>query len=199
MTMGEREHTLAEHTSAPDAAAPTERRPAGAPSIGPALALKGVSCWYGGFRAVKDVSLGVPRGRITAFIGPSGCGKSTVLRTVNRMNDLVTGFRLEGRVDFHGEDLYRSGVDPVDVRRRIGMVFQKPNPFPKSIRENITFGPKIAGYRGDLDELVESTLRRAALWDEVKDKLDRSAMALSGGQQQRLCIARAIEIGRAHV
>jgi phosphate transport system ATP-binding protein len=157
-----------------------------------AVRLEHVSCWYGGFRAVKDISLVVPRGRITAFIGPSGCGKSTVIRTINRMNDLVAGFRLDGRVDFQGEDLYRGGADPVDIRRRIGMVFQKPNPFPKSIYDNVAFGARINGYRGDLDELVEQSLRRAALWDDVKDKLRQSGLALSGGQQQRLCIARAI-------
>jgi phosphate transport system ATP-binding protein len=126
------------------------------------------------------------------MIGPSGCGKTTVLRCLNRMNDLVEGARVEGTVRYHGVDLYDPQVDPVEVRRRIGMVFQKPNPFPKSIRDNVTFGPKIAGAKGDLEEIVETSLRKAALWDEVKDKLGRSAMALSGGQQQRLCIARAI-------
>ena len=133
-----------------------------------------------------------PRGKITALIGPSGCGKSTVLRTMNRMNDLVPSFRLDGAILLDGQDLYGRAVDPVAVRRRVGMVFQKPNPFPKSIYDNIAFGPKIAGYKGDMDELVEESLRRAALWDEVKDKLKESGLALSGGQQQRLCIARAI-------
>jgi phosphate transport system ATP-binding protein len=151
-----------------------------------------VSCFYGSFRAVKDISLEVPRNRVTALIGPSGCGKSTVLRTINRMNDLVATFRLEGRVVFDGQDLYRTGADAVDIRRRIGMVFQKPNPFPKSIYDNVAFGPRINGFRGDLDDLVEHCLRRAALWNEVKDKLKHPALALSGGQQQRLCIARAI-------
>ena len=136
----------------------------------------------------------IPRGQITAFIGPSGCGKSTVLRALNRMNDLIEGCSLKGRVIFDGQDLYARDVDPVEVRRRIGMVFQKPNPFPKSIYENIAFGARINGYRGDMDELVERSLRKAAIWDETKDKLKESGYALSGGQQQRLCIARAIAI-----
>jgi phosphate transport system ATP-binding protein len=154
--------------------------------------LEGVSCYYDAFRAVRDVSLKVPRRGVTALIGPSGCGKSTVLRTINRMNDLIPTFRLDGRILLDGEDLYGRDVDPVAVRRQVGMVFQKPNPFPKSISENIAFGPRINGFRGDLKELVEQSLRRAALWDEVKDKLGQSALSLSGGQQQRLCIARAI-------
>ena len=141
---------------------------------------------------MKEVSLDIPRQRITAFIGPSGCGKSTLLRSINRMNDLIPTARVEGHMLFHDEDLYADYVDPVEVRRRIGMVFQKPNPFPKSIYDNVAFGPRVTGYKGDLDELVERSLRRAALWDEVKDKLKQSGLALSGGQQQRLCIARAI-------
>jgi phosphate transport system ATP-binding protein len=161
-------------------------------SLPTAVALQDVSIYYGAFRAVKNVTIDVPRQRITAFIGPSGCGKSTLLRSINRMNDLIPSARLEGHMLFHGEDLYADYVDPIEVRRRIGMVFQKPNPFPKSIYENIAFGPKVTGYKGDMDELVESCLRRAALWDEVKDKLKQSGLALSGGQQQRLCIARAI-------
>ncbi len=152
----------------------------------------GLAVYYGDFRAVRDVTLPVRRNEITALIGPSGCGKTTVLRCLNRMNDLVPDARIEGSVRYHGVDLYGDDVDPVEVRRRIGMVFQKPNPFPKSIEDNVLFGPKIAGFRGDTAELVEQSLRRAALWDEVKDKLKQSAMALSGGQQQRLCIARAI-------
>jgi phosphate transport system ATP-binding protein len=156
--------------------------------------LNRVSCYYGAFRAVRDVSLQVPRNRITALIGPSGCGKSTLLRSLNRMNDLVPSARLEGHVRYHGVDLYADGVDPVEVRRRIGMVFQKPNPFPKSIYENVAFGPRVAGFRGDMDELVERSLRRAAIWDEVKDKLKAPGTTLSGGQQQRLCIARAIAV-----
>jgi phosphate transport system ATP-binding protein len=156
--------------------------------------LDGLSCFYGSFRAVRDISLEVPRNKITALIGPSGCGKSTLLRSFNRMNDLIDTARIEGTVRYHGVDLYADGVDPVEVRRRIGMVFQKPNPFPKSIYDNVAFGPKVAGYRGDMDELVERSLRRAALWDDVKDKLKQAGTALSGGQQQRLCIARAIAV-----
>jgi phosphate transport system ATP-binding protein len=156
--------------------------------------LAGLSCFYGAFRAVRDISLQVPKNQITAIIGPSGCGKSTLLRSFNRMNDLVDSARIEGRILYHGVDLYADGVDPVEVRRRIGMVFQKPNPFPKSIYDNVSFGPKVAGHRGNMDELVERSLRRAALWDEVKDKLKQPGTALSGGQQQRLCIARAIAV-----
>ncbi|MEX2418302.1 MAG: phosphate ABC transporter ATP-binding protein PstB [Actinomycetota bacterium] len=154
--------------------------------------VKGLSVYYGDFRAIRDVTVPIRRNEITALIGPSGCGKTTFLRCLNRMNDLVDGARVEGTILYHGVDLYDPRVDPVEVRRRIGMVFQKPNPFPKSVYDNIAFGPKIAGYKGDMDELVERSLRRAALWDEVKDKLKRSGMELSGGQQQRLCIARAI-------
>ncbi len=160
----------------------------------PALELRGVSCWYGSFRAVKDVSLTIAKREVTALIGPSGCGKSTLLRTFNRMNDLIPGFRVEGEVRFEGRNIYDRDVDPVEIRRRIGMVFQKPNPFPKSVYENVAFGPRVNGYRGNLDELVEACLRKAALWDEVKDKLHQSGLALSGGQQQRLCIARAIAV-----
>jgi phosphate transport system ATP-binding protein len=151
-----------------------------------------VSVYYGSFRAVRDITVPIARHEITALIGPSGCGKTTFLRCLNRMNDLIEGARVEGSILYHGIDLYDDDVDPVEVRRRIGMVFQKPNPFPKSIYDNVAFGPKIAGYRGSMDELVEESLRRAALWDEVSGKLRDSAMALSGGQQQRLCIARAI-------
>jgi phosphate transport system ATP-binding protein len=154
--------------------------------------VRDLSVYYGDFRAVRDVTLPIYRNQITALIGPSGCGKTTFLRCLNRMNDLIESARVEGSLLYHGVDLYDPGVDPVEVRRRIGMVFQKPNPFPKSIYENIAFGPKIAGFKGDMDELVEDSLRRAALWDEVKDKLKESGLALSGGQQQRLCIARAI-------
>jgi phosphate transport system ATP-binding protein len=156
--------------------------------------LDGLSCFYGSFRAVRDVSLQVPRNQITALIGPSGCGKSTLLRSFNRMNDLIDGARIEGEIRYHGVDIYEAGVDPVEVRRRIGMVFQKPNPFPKSIYDNVAFGPKVAGFRGNMDQLVEESLRRAALWDDVKDKLKQPGTALSGGQQQRLCIARAIAV-----
>jgi phosphate transport system ATP-binding protein len=156
------------------------------------LDVRDLTVYYGDFRAVRDVSLPILQNEITALIGSSGCGKTTVLRCLNRMNDLIDGARVEGEVRYHDVDLYGAGVDPVEVRRRIGMVFQKPNPFPKSIYDNVAFGPKIAGYKGSMDELVEEALRGAALWDEVKDKLKASGMALSGGQQQRLCIARAI-------
>jgi phosphate transport system ATP-binding protein len=151
-----------------------------------------LAVYYGAFRAVRDINLPILKNEITALVGPSGCGKTTFLRCLNRMNDLIEGARVEGTLLYHGVDLYDEQVDPVEVRRRIGMVFQKPNPFPKSIYDNIAFGPKIAGYKGNMDELVEESLHRAALWDEVKDKLKESGMALSGGQQQRLCIARAI-------
>jgi phosphate transport system ATP-binding protein len=154
--------------------------------------VRDLSVYYGDFRAIRDVTLPIYRNQITALIGPSGCGKTTFIRCLNRMNDLIEGARVEGTLLYHGVNLYDEEVDPVEVRRRIGMVFQKPNPFPKSIYENIAFGPKIAGYKGNMDELVEESLRRAALWDEVKDKLKESGLALSGGQQQRLCIARAI-------
>jgi phosphate transport system ATP-binding protein len=151
-----------------------------------------LAVYYGSYRAVRDVNLPIRGNEITALIGPSGCGKTTVLRCLNRMNDLIEGARIEGSVKYHGVDLYDQAVDAVEVRRRIGMVFQKPNPFPKSIYDNISFGPKIAGMKVNMDDLVEECLHRAALWDEVKGKLKGSAMALSGGQQQRLCIARAI-------
>ena len=156
--------------------------------------LRDLGVWYGDFRAVRDVSLDIRQHEVTAFIGPSGCGKSTVLRCLDRMNDLVPGARVEGTVTYHGVDLYGPGVDPVEVRRRVGMVFQKPNPFPKSIYDNVAYGPRLHGRRkrAELDEVVEASLRKAALWDEVKDRLRESATGLSGGQQQRLCIARAI-------
>jgi phosphate transport system ATP-binding protein len=154
--------------------------------------MKNLDVYYGDFRAVRGVNVQVFRNNITAFIGPSGCGKTTVLRTLNRMNDLIETARIEGQVLYHSVDLYDKRVDPVEVRRRIGMVFQKPNPFPKSIYDNVAFGPKIAGFGGNMDELVERALRKAALWDEAKDRLKESAWSLSGGQQQRLCIARCI-------
>lgn len=147
---------------------------------------------YGRFKAVRDVAVKIQRGTITAFIGPSGCGKSTVLRCLNRMNDLVRGFHLKGRVIFRGQDIYASRVDPVAVRRHIGMVFQQPNPFAMSILRNVSFGLRLNRYKGPVEEKVEQALRQAALWDEVKDKIRSSALALSGGQQQRLCIARAV-------
>jgi phosphate transport system ATP-binding protein len=156
--------------------------------------VKDLSVFYGSFRAVRNVDMQITRNEVMAFIGPSGCGKTTVLRCFNRMNDLIDGARVEGSLSYHGVDLYDSKVNPVEVRRRIGMVFQKPNPFPKSIYDNVAYGPRIAGVRKDLDDLVEQSLRGAALWDEVKDRLKKSALGLSGGQQQRLCIARAIAV-----
>ena len=177
------------HTNPDSAAAPVGVQ---TPEREIALELRGVSCFYGSFRAVRDVSIDVARREVTALIGPSGCGKSTVLRTINRMNDLVPSFRLEGSILLDGQELYAPAVDAVELRRRVGMVFQKPNPFPKSIFDNVAFGARINGYQGNIAELVEASLRRAALWNEVKDKLKQSGLSLSGGQQQRLCIARAI-------
>lgn len=159
-----------------------------------ALRAERLSVFYGPTLAVRDVNLEVPTHEIVAFIGPSGCGKSTVLRCFNRMNDLISGCRVEGRITFHGQDIYGKQVDAVGLRRRIGMVFQRANPFSQSIYDNIAWGARINGYRGDMDELVETSLRKAAVWDEVKDKLRDSGLSLSGGQQQRLCIARAIAI-----
>jgi phosphate transport system ATP-binding protein len=159
-----------------------------------AIKVKNLNLWYGNFQALTDVSLNFPKNKVTALIGPSGCGKSTLLRTLNRMNDLVGNVRTEGTIEFNGIDIYDRKIDAVEVRRRIGMVFQKPNPFPRSIRENILYGAKINGFRGDRDQLVEQSLRQAALWDEVKNDLKKSGLALSGGQQQRLCIARAIAV-----
>jgi phosphate transport system ATP-binding protein len=171
--------------------APREQAPdeAATPVV---ISIQDVSFYYGAFRAVKNITFDVPTHRITSIIGPSGSGKSTLLRSINRMNDLIAGTRVEGKIMYHDEDLYASYVDPVEVRRRIGMVFQKPNPFPKSIYDNVAFGPRLNGFKGDLDGLVEQSLKRAAIWDEVKDKLKQSGLSLSGGQQQRLCIARAI-------
>ena len=159
-----------------------------------AIEAKHLDIYYGDFLAVTDVNLKIEKQKITAIIGPSGCGKSTVLRAFNRMNELVPTAWAEGEVLYHGKNIYDDDVDPVEVRRRIGMVFQKPNPFPKSIYENVAWGAKINGFKGNMDELVEESLIGAALWDEVKDKLDQSGLSLSGGQQQRLCIARAISI-----
>jgi phosphate transport system ATP-binding protein len=155
-----------------------------------------VSVYYGDFKALAEINLPIKKNRITAIIGPSGCGKSTLLRSFNRMSDLTPGCRVEGLITLDGENIYANGVDAVDIRRRVGMVFQRPNPFPKSIYENITFGPKLLGVhrKADLDEIVETSLREAALWDEVKDKLNQSGYSLSGGQQQRLCIARALAV-----
>lgn len=161
----------------------------------PIMGCENVDIFYGDFKAVSDVSLQFGQKEITALIGPSGCGKSTVLRSLNRMNDLIEGARVEGSITFRGEDIYGKNVDPIEVRRRIGMVFQKPNPFPKSIYDNIAYGPRVSGMKVEnMDDLVESALRGAALWDEVKDKLKESGLSLSGGQQQRLCIARTIAV-----
>jgi phosphate transport system ATP-binding protein len=172
-------------------AAPVADPPIARPAV---LEVEDLTVHYGGLRAVSDVSLRIEQGQITALIGPSGCGKSTVLRCMNRMNDHIEGARVEGSVRYQGIDLYDPRVSATEVRRRIGMVFQKPNPFPKSIYDNVAYGARVAGVRRGLDDIVEQALRRAALWDEVQDRLRRSAMGLSGGQQQRLCIARAIAI-----
>ena len=158
------------------------------------FSLRDLGVAYGGNPAVEGISLEVYKNEITAFIGPSGCGKSTILRSLNRMNDLIPTASVTGNVLYHGQDLYLQGVDPVQVRKRIGMVFQKPNPFPKSIYDNIAFGPKVLGMKGDMDEIVETALKRAALWDDVKDRLKTNAFGMSGGQQQRLCIARALAV-----
>jgi phosphate transport system ATP-binding protein len=158
------------------------------------IEVRELAVWYGEACALKDIHIEIPARRVTAIIGPSGCGKSTFIRCLNRMNDLIPEARTTGEVRFHGDDLYAARIDPADVRRRIGMVFQKPNPFPKSIFDNVAYGPRINGYRGHLEEIVERSLRQAALWEEVRDKLRSSALTLSGGQQQRLCIARALAV-----
>jgi phosphate transport system ATP-binding protein len=191
--------TLENHTDGPVSAfagvRPGTDRDLGAVPTRAVIECENVSVYYGGFRAVSDVSMVFGRNEITALIGPSGCGKSTVLRSLNRMNDLIPGARVEGTVSYHGQNMYGADVDPIEVRRRIGMVFQKPNPFPKSIYANVAYGPKVTGMKVDnMDDLVEEALTHAALWDEVKDKLKESAFSLSGGQQQRLCIARTIAV-----
>ncbi|MGH2500189.1 MAG: phosphate ABC transporter ATP-binding protein PstB [Candidatus Limnocylindria bacterium] len=168
-------------------------RPAPAPAE-PVFRIQDLSAWYGAAQALRGITLDIPKNRVTAIIGPSGCGKSTLIRCLDRMNDLILGFRASGRILYHGEDINAPTADPVVLRRQIGMVFQKPNPFPKSVFDNVAFGPRVNGYRGDLRELVEHALQRAFLWDEVRDKLDASGLALSGGQQQRLCIARALAV-----
>ena len=189
-----------EHVSVPGTDRPSDASIARSQSgIAPAGEMKAMVCelkklYYGEFLAVRDTNIPIVSKEITAFIGPSGCGKSTVLRCLNRMNDFVSGFRFEGAVRYHGRDIYASDVDPVAVRRRIGMVFQQPNPFAMSIYKNVAYGLKLNGFKGDLDAKVEKALRGAALWDEVKDKLHQSGLSLSGGQQQRLCIARAIAV-----
>ena len=158
------------------------------------LSVTNLDMYYGSFRALRDINMEIKRHSVTALIGPSGSGKSTLLRCFNRMNDLVPGARVEGQVLFNGEDIYHPSIDPTEIRLRVGMVFQKPNPFPKSIYDNVAFGLRINGFRGNMDEAVERSLRRAALWDEVKDRLKASGLTLSGGQQQRLCIARAVAV-----
>jgi len=169
-------------------------KPVAADPADTVLRTERVSVYYGDTLAVQEVSMDILKNNVTAFIGPSGCGKSTLIRCFNRLNDLIDGCRVEGKVIYRGKDLYAAKIDPVAVRRRIGMVFQKPNPFPKSIYENIAYGARVIGFKGDMDELVERSLQRAALWNEVKDKLKSSGLSLSGGQQQRLCIARAIAL-----
>jgi phosphate transport system ATP-binding protein len=182
-------------TAAPEAHAPeAHAKEQPKDSLPPLMELRDVSVFYGDFNAVRDTNLPIGHNQITAMIGPSGCGKSTILRALNRMNDLIPGARVSGTVTYHGQDIYAAEVDPIQVRRHIGMVFQKPNPFPKSIYDNIAYGLRINGLKGGLDDQVEQALTGAALWDEVKDKLKTSAFALSGGQQQRLCIARAIAV-----
>jgi phosphate transport system ATP-binding protein len=174
-----------------------ERPEAQRPDSAPAVEARDFSFWYGGTRALNDITLTVPERKVTALIGPSGCGKSTFLRSINRMNDLIAGTRHDGDILIHGESVYDPGVDVVQLRKRVGMVFQKSNPFPKSIYDNVAYGARVNGIvrgRRELDELVERSLRQAAIWDEVKDRLDRSALGLSGGQQQRLCIARALAV-----
>jgi phosphate transport system ATP-binding protein len=163
-------------------------------ALDPVFKVTGLSVFYGDYEAVRGVDLTIGNREITAMIGPSGCGKSTVLRCFNRMNDLIPGARAAGEITYHGENLYGDHVDPIEVRRRIGMVFQKPNPFPKSIYDNIAYGPRVNGMKGKMDDVVEEALTKAALWDEVKDKVKQNALSLSGGQQQRLCIARAIAV-----
>ena len=175
-----------------DKLSPKNKKPLNVPNI--SVSLDNVSIKYGNSLAVKNIFCDIKKNQVTSFIGPSGCGKSTVIRAINRMNDLIEGCKLSGSVIFEGTDIYAEDIDPVEVRRRIGMVFQQPNPFPKSIYENIAFGARVNGYRGDMDQLVEESLIKAAVWDECKDKLNESGYSLSGGQQQRLCIARTIAI-----
>jgi phosphate transport system ATP-binding protein len=183
----------AEHASLAERAAERKKDQALAPeATEPIFDVRDVAVFYGDHRAVTDITLKLAKQQITALIGPSGCGKSTFIRCLNRMNDLIPTARVDGQVIYHEQDLYDAKIDPVQVRKRIGMVFQKPNPFPKSIYENIAFGPRVMGMKGNMDEIVENALKRAALWDDVKDRLKTNAFGMSGGQQQRLCIARAL-------
>ena len=184
-------HTPVVAMRAPEPAAEPVPEPS---TLEHAFELRDLSAWYGSAQALRDITFDIPKNHVTAIIGPSGCGKSTLIRCLNRMNDLIPGFRAGGHIAYHGEDINGPEADPVLLRRHIGMVFQKPNPFPKSVFDNVAFGPRINGYSGDLRALVEESLRRAALWDEVRDKLGASGLALSGGQQQRLCIARALAV-----
>ncbi|MCC7366572.1 MAG: phosphate ABC transporter ATP-binding protein [Dehalococcoidia bacterium] len=184
---GENESPFASFSPAPANAASVIK-----PDEPAAITVEDLNLWYGPKQALTNVSLQFPQNKVTALIGPSGCGKSTLLRSINRMNDLIPGVRIQGSVDYHGINIYGNDIDPVEVRRRIGMVFQKPNPFPKTIFDNVMFGAKVNGFKGNSHQLVEDCLRKAALWEEVKDNLKKSGLALSGGQQQRLCIARAI-------
>jgi phosphate transport system ATP-binding protein len=188
--------TTSVRTLAPARAPAPAATPAAAAAVTPEaiFSLRDVRVSYGGVPAVENVTFDLGRHQITAFIGPSGCGKSTLLRCLNRMNDLIPSAGVSGSVRYHDQDLYAADIDPVQVRKRIGMVFQKPNPFPKSIYENVAFGPRVLGMKGDMDEIVETALRRGALWDEVKDRLKTNAFGMSGGQQQRLCIARTMAV-----
>jgi phosphate transport system ATP-binding protein len=186
-----------ERSVGPDFAAEAKQSGDGAPVATEreaVFSLRDLAVLYSGAKAVEGVEFDLYTNEITAFIGPSGCGKSTILRCLNRMNDLISGAEVRGEVRYHDENLYDAQIDPVQVRKRIGMVFQKPNPFPKSIYDNIAFGPRVLGMKGDMDQIVESALRRAALWDDVKDRLKQNAYGMSGGQQQRLCIARALAV-----
>jgi phosphate transport system ATP-binding protein len=189
------EETVSREETARDATTPVQQpavHEGAAEHREPIFDVEDISVYYASKRAIRNVTLNLYKNEITALIGPSGCGKSTFIRCLNRMNDLIASARVEGKIGYHGEDLYDERIDPVQVRKRIGMVFQKPNPFPKSIYENIAFGPRVMGMKGDMDEIVEQALRRGALWDEVKDRLKTNAFGMSGGQQQRLCIARAL-------
>jgi phosphate transport system ATP-binding protein len=188
------EELLQETPAAPIAAQELARDAIIDPPEDAVFSLSELSLWYGNKQALGDVGFKIPVKRVTALIGPSGCGKSTLIRCLNRMNDLIQGVKVIGVVEYHRQDIYAPDIDPVEVRRRIGMVFQKPNPFPKSIYENVAFGAKVNGYKGSMSQLVEQSLRQAALWTEVKDDLKKSGLALSGGQQQRLCIARALAV-----
>jgi phosphate transport system ATP-binding protein len=186
----EAQHEEHVHAAAASALPETHAKPKG--PVQTIFDVRDVDVYYGSHKAVTGVNLDLPQRQITALIGPSGCGKSTFIRCLNRMNDLIPSARVDGQIIYHGQDLYASNIDPVQVRKRIGMVFQKPNPFPKSIFDNIAFGPRLLGMKGNMDEIVERALKRGALWDEVKDRLKTNAFGMSGGQQQRLCIARAL-------